>query len=64
MKKNTHFTVTVLLLCTFLMQAAGATQLLETQTSWDGGALAYPQGPVKITSFILRQEEGLSLIHI
>lgn len=58
MKKDNRFTVTVLLLCTFLMQAASATQLLETQTSWDGGALAYPQGPLKITSFILRLEEG------
>jgi quercetin dioxygenase-like cupin family protein len=38
--------------------AAGTETLLETRTSWDGGALAYPAGEVKVTSFILRLEEG------
>ncbi len=48
-----------LILCMLLLQTAAAKELLlETQTSWDGGALAYPQGPVQITSFILRLDEG------
>lgn len=58
MIKKTCFVTTLLLLCQFFVPAAGAEQLLETQTSWDGGALAYPQGPVEITSFVLRLEEG------
>lgn len=32
--------------------------LLQSQTSWDGGEIAYPQGQAEITSFILRIEEG------
>ena len=51
--------VTGLIMCMLLVQTAAAKELLlETQTSWDGGALSYPEGPVQITSFILRLEEG------
>jgi quercetin dioxygenase-like cupin family protein len=50
--------VTGLIVCALLVKTVTAEALLETQTSWDGGKLAYPQGPVQITSFILRLEEG------
>tara|TARA_R110001592_G_scaffold363396_2_gene687663 strand:- start:77819 stop:78292 length:474 start_codon:yes stop_codon:yes gene_type:complete len=36
----------------------GADVLLETQTSWDGGALAYPPGKAQITSVMLHIEPG------
>jgi len=32
--------------------------MLQTTTSWDGGALAYPAGEAEVTSVILRIEEG------
>ena len=59
MNRMNYFRVTGLIICMLFVQAAAAKELLlETQTSWNGGALAYPQGPVQITSFILRLEEG------
>jgi quercetin dioxygenase-like cupin family protein len=36
----------------------GADILLETQTSWDGGDLAYPMGKAQVTSVILHIEPG------
>ena len=39
-------------------EALGAEELLRTQRSWDGGAVAYPDGVPEITSIILRLEEG------
>jgi len=36
----------------------GADILLETQTSWDGGDLAYPTGKAQVTSVILHIEPG------
>ena len=36
----------------------GAEVLLETQTSWDGGDLAYPTGKARVTSVMLRIEPG------
>ena len=36
----------------------GADILLETQTSWDGGDLAYPMGTPQVTSVILHIEPG------
>ena len=38
--------------------AYGAEVLLETQTSWDGGELAYPAGKAQVTSVMLRIEPG------
>lgn len=38
--------------------AYAATVLLETHTSWDGGALAYPAGDAQITSVMLHIEPG------
>jgi len=38
--------------------ARGADPLLQTTRSWDGGAIAYPDGDAQITSVILRLEEG------
>ena len=32
----------------------GADVLLETQTSWDGGAIAYPPGKAQVTAVMLR----------
>ncbi len=40
------------------IQLATATELLKTQTSWDGGGFHYPAGQPEITSFILSLEEG------
>ena len=36
----------------------GADLLLDTQTSWDGGNLAYPTGKAQVTSVILHIEPG------
>ena len=36
----------------------GADVLLETQTSWDGGSLAYPTGKAQVTSVMLHIEPG------
>ncbi len=59
MNRMNYLRVTGLIICMLFVQAAAAKELLlETRTSWDGGALAYPQGPVQISSFILRLEEG------
>ena len=59
MNRMNYLRVTGLIICMLSVQAAAAKELLlETRTSWDGGALAYPQGPVQISSFILRLEEG------
>ena len=44
----------VLLVCPLL----GAEPLLQSTRSWDGGAIAYPEGNAQITSVILRVEEG------
>ena len=38
--------------------AYGAEALLETQTSWDGGSLAYPTGKARVTSVMLHIEPG------
>ncbi|QFU76038.1 cupin domain-containing protein [Halioglobus maricola] len=37
---------------------ATAEPILKATTSWDEGAIAYPQGQAEITSIILRIEEG------
>lgn len=39
-------------------QWARASELLKTQTSWDGGSFHYPDGKPEITSFILSLAEG------
>ena len=39
--------------------AYGTDILLETQTSWDGGDLAYPAGKAQVTSVILHIEPGV-----
>ena len=46
-----------LLLVSVFVHAAPEV-LLQSQTSWDGGKIAYPEGQAEITSFILRIEEG------
>lgn len=38
--------------------AYGADILLDTQTSWDGGALSYPDGKTQVTSVMLHIEPG------
>ena len=38
--------------------AYGAEVLLETNTSWDGGDLAYPTGKARVTSVMLHIEPG------
>ncbi len=48
-----------LLLCfIFASPLLAAEPILKSTTSWDGGAIAYPQGQAEITSVILRIEEG------
>lgn len=51
-------TITVGLLAAMLAVAVQAADLLETTTSWDGGAIAYPEGQARITSFILHARDG------
>lgn len=36
-----------------------AEPLLETETSWDGGRIKYPDGKPEITSVILKLDEGV-----
>lgn len=45
---------------TWLLLSTGlaAEPLLQSTRSWDGGAIAYPDGDAEITSVILRLEEG------
>jgi quercetin dioxygenase-like cupin family protein len=38
--------------------ARGAEVLLETDTSWDGGSIAYPVGEAQVTSVVLHLEPG------
>ena len=48
-----------LLFCALIISPAlSAEPVLKTTTSWDGGAIAYPEGQAEITSIILRIEEG------
>lgn len=35
-----------------------ADPLLQTTTTWEGGAIAYPEGEAEVTAVILRIEEG------
>jgi quercetin dioxygenase-like cupin family protein len=37
---------------------AQAEPLLQTTTTWEGGAIAYPGGEAEVTAVILRIEEG------
>ncbi len=48
-------TVMAALLISPMLQAE---PLLQATTSWDGGAIAYPDGQAEITSIILRIEQG------
>ncbi|AQA18854.1 hypothetical protein BST95_12020 [Halioglobus japonicus] len=48
-----------LLTCLLLAASAShAEPILKATTSWDDGAIAYPDGQAEITSIILRIEEG------
>lgn len=38
--------------------AAPAAPLLQTTTTWEGGAIAYPDGEAEVTAVILRIDEG------
>jgi quercetin dioxygenase-like cupin family protein len=51
-------TLLCLSLLLLLSPALHAEELLKTQTSWDGGAISYPEGQAEITSFMLRIAEG------
>jgi quercetin dioxygenase-like cupin family protein len=44
--------------CLLLSTSLAADPLLQSSRSWDGGAIAYPDGDAEITSIILRLEEG------
>ena len=46
------------LLTGLLASHAMAEPLLQSGTSWDGGAIAYPDGKPQVTAKILRLEEG------
>ena len=46
------------LLAALLASNAWAEPLLQSGTSWDGGAIAYPDGKPQVTAKILRLEEG------
>ena len=48
----------LLLLSLILASQASAEPLLKANSSWDGGAIAYPAGQAEVTSIILRIEEG------
>ena len=37
---------------------SGPDVLLQTQTTWEGGDIVYPNGDAEVTSVILRIEEG------
>jgi quercetin dioxygenase-like cupin family protein len=52
--------VSVYLLGTSLFagQPASAEPLLQTTTSWDGGAIDYPDGQAQVTAIILKIDEG------
>jgi quercetin dioxygenase-like cupin family protein len=52
------FISALLLLVLATGTAYGADVLLETQTSWDGGSLAYPTGKARVTSVMLHIEPG------
>ena len=48
-----------LLTCLLLAASAShAEAIFKATTSWDDGAIAYPDGQAEITSIILRIEEG------
>ena len=51
-----HIAVWLFLLL-LVCDSSSSEELLKSQTSWDGGAIKYPDGPAEITSFILRLEE-------
>jgi quercetin dioxygenase-like cupin family protein len=56
---NSRFFISALSLAVSATGTAyGADVLLDTQTSWDGGALAYPAGKAQITSVMLHIEPG------
>ena len=52
------YILTWFLLFALLPKWATAEELYKTQTSWDGGAIYYPQGQAEITSVKLRIEEN------
>jgi len=43
-----------------LSQILQSQELLKTQTSWDGGSIAYPKGKAEITSIKLKIDEGVT----
>ena len=42
----------------FMAQPSSAEPLLQTTTSWDGGAIEYPDGQAEVTAVILKIGEG------
>lgn len=60
-RKLKKLTIALSLLATILTTTTGycADVLLETQTSWDGGELTYPEGEAQITSALLHIEPGV-----
>jgi quercetin dioxygenase-like cupin family protein len=50
--------VTGLVLGILLAQPVSAKELLQTQTSWDGGEIAYPTGQAEVSSFVLSLATG------
>ncbi|MDX1734308.1 MAG: cupin domain-containing protein [Halioglobus sp.] len=59
-----HVPLFPLLLSALLALAATATsaaapeRLLDTTTTWEGGALSYPEGEARVTAVMLRIDEG------
>jgi quercetin dioxygenase-like cupin family protein len=52
-----HGIIALLLLSAF-NSSAHAQIILESSTTWEGGAIVYPRGKPKITSVILKVREG------
>ncbi len=52
------YRVSSLLLLVVLSSIASAQELLKTETSWNGGTIAYPQGQAEITSTKVTLAEG------
>lgn len=48
----------VLVAALFVPAGLVAEPLLQSTRSWDGGAIAYPDGNAEITAILLRLEEG------
>ena len=56
--KTRTLVLNLLMGCLLTATVTRGDTLLESNTSWDGGAIAYPEGDARITSMILRLVPG------